>query len=76
MKRRNKAKAVKVWTVLAVTVLAMTACSGSGDKAQPASNQVGGGSANLSIMWWGPDARHQATLKALDIYTKQRPEIK
>ena len=24
---------------------------------------------NLSIMWWGPDARHEATLKALDEYT-------
>jgi multiple sugar transport system substrate-binding protein len=30
----------------------------------------------LSIMWWGPDARHEATLKALDIYTKQNPNVK
>lgn len=29
----------------------------------------------LSIMWWGPDARHEATLKALDIYTKQHPNV-
>lgn len=27
----------------------------------------------LGIMWWGPDARHQATLKALDIYSQQHP---
>ncbi|XEC96540.1 ABC transporter substrate-binding protein [Paenibacillus tarimensis] len=31
---------------------------------------------NMSIMWWGPDARHEATLAALDIYTKQHPHIK
>src|SRR5690554_4817584 len=30
---------------------------------------------NLSIMWWGPDARHEATLKALDEYTAQKPNV-
>jgi multiple sugar transport system substrate-binding protein len=29
----------------------------------------------LSIMWWGPDARHEATLKALDVYTAQNPNV-
>jgi multiple sugar transport system substrate-binding protein len=29
----------------------------------------------LSIMWWGPDARHEATLKALDVYTAQNPSV-
>jgi multiple sugar transport system substrate-binding protein len=29
----------------------------------------------LSIMWWGADARHEATLQALDIYTKQQPNV-
>ena len=29
------------------------------------------GSTNLSIMWWGSDARHEATQKVLDMYTKQ-----
>ncbi|MFC0212990.1 extracellular solute-binding protein [Paenibacillus chartarius] len=32
--------------------------------------------ANLKIMWWGPDARHQATLKALELYSQQKPNIK
>jgi len=27
----------------------------------------------LGIMWWGPDDRHEATLKALDLYSKQHP---
>lgn len=26
---------------------------------------------NLSIMWWGSDARHEATMKVLDQYTKK-----
>lgn len=30
---------------------------------------------SLSIMWWGPDARHEATLKALDVYTAQHPNV-
>ncbi len=30
---------------------------------------------NLSIMWWGPDARHEATLKVLDEYTAQNPSV-
>lgn len=29
----------------------------------------------LSIMWWGPDARHEATLKVLDVYTAQNPNV-
>ncbi|MBP3963959.1 ABC transporter substrate-binding protein [Paenibacillus lignilyticus] len=29
----------------------------------------------LSIMWWGPDARHEATKNALAIYTKQHAGV-
>jgi multiple sugar transport system substrate-binding protein len=29
----------------------------------------------LSMMWWGTDARHEATLKALDLYTAQNPNV-
>ncbi|HIW33251.1 MAG TPA: sugar ABC transporter substrate-binding protein [Candidatus Paenibacillus intestinavium] len=29
----------------------------------------------LTIMWWGPDTRHEATLKALEIYTKQHANV-
>jgi len=31
---------------------------------------------DLSIMWWGPDPRHEATVKALDLYTAEvKPNI-
>ncbi len=29
------------------------------------------GDKNLSIMWWGSDARHEATVKVLDMYTEK-----
>lgn len=29
------------------------------------------GDTNLTIMWWGSDARHEATQKVLDMYTEQ-----
>ena len=34
-----------------------------------------GSAVNLTIMWWGPDARHEATLKALDAYTAMNPQV-
>ncbi|MBW5444449.1 extracellular solute-binding protein [Cohnella sp. CFH 77786] len=50
--------------------------AGSGSSASPSGNAEKTGEAKkLGIMWWGPDARHEATLKALEIYTKQHPSI-
>ncbi len=48
-----------------------------GKESAPASNSQDNSTdpVKLSIMWWGPDARHEATLKALDIYTKQQPNV-
>ncbi|OMF38366.1 ABC transporter substrate-binding protein [Paenibacillus sp. FSL H8-0548] len=70
-------------------MLVLTACSGgsdnggkqtnSGEKStdKPASNndKKTGGDTTLSIMWWGTDARHEATKKALDIYTQQNANV-
>ena len=33
--------------------------------------QTASGDVNLSIMWWGSDARHEATQAVLDLYTAQ-----
>jgi len=83
---KRKGFIVLVAVMLALT-LALSACGGSksasntgssGSKS-PSSNasQSGGGSdaVNLSIMWWGADERHEATLAALDEYTKQFPNV-
>jgi len=55
---------------------APSASASASGSAQPSE---GGGKAadavKLGIMWWGPDDRHEATLKALDLYTKQHPGV-
>lgn len=67
--------------MMLAVVLVMTACSSgkSGGESSPAPSgsaaTSGNQTKNLSIMWWGPDPRHEATLKALEIYTKQNPGI-
>ena len=54
-------------------VLALAACSGKQGKETSGSKD---GKTNLSIMWWGPNERHEATLKALEIYSEQNQNIK
>ena len=67
--------------------LALTACGGGDNKknapsgsASPsgdgASSPAAGEAVELGVTWWGPDARHEATKAALDIYTKQNPNVK
>jgi len=74
--------------LLLALALVVTACGGgksndSGNTGATGGNGGGGGgggsntggTTELSIMWWGPDARHEATLAALDVYTKQNPNV-
>ncbi|WP_231571200.1 ABC transporter substrate-binding protein [Gordoniibacillus kamchatkensis] len=78
-------KAVSVVSLAAWMALA-AGCSSSGQSGSGASDAGAKSDAgdtgksnkavNLKMMWWGPDARHQATLKALDLYTKQNPNVK
>ncbi|MFB9279498.1 ABC transporter substrate-binding protein [Cohnella cellulosilytica] len=79
------------FTVLAgslAIMLALSACgsgknNNSSSSAAPSSSAPAGSSssgnaneaAKMSIMWWGADERHQATLAALDVYTKQNPNV-
>ncbi|GIQ67112.1 hypothetical protein PACILC2_56800 [Paenibacillus cisolokensis] len=69
------------WLVLAV-LLILSACSSgggnSGDESGGTSTgggEDGGKSRTLSIMWWGTDARHEATKQALELYTQQNPGV-
>ncbi|WP_199613986.1 ABC transporter substrate-binding protein [Paenibacillus alkalitolerans] len=45
-----------------------TASNGSSESANP--NPV-----KLRIMWWGSQSRHDATLKALELYTQKNPHV-
>jgi multiple sugar transport system substrate-binding protein len=50
-----------------------TAPSASNAKDTPAS--TGQTPVKLRILWWGSQARHDVTLKALDLYTKNHPNV-
>ncbi|WP_159886177.1 ABC transporter substrate-binding protein [Paenibacillus puerhi] len=77
-----KKKAKLLAAVLAATT-ALTACGGNGNNESQPSGSTGTGNnesaskeVTLRFSWWGNDARHQATLKAIDAYTKLNPNVK
>lgn len=62
--------------LLAALLLALSACSGgNGGNSSSSGDGAEGGKTTLGIMWWGTDARHEATKQALDIYGKQFPDV-
>ncbi|MFC0214021.1 extracellular solute-binding protein [Paenibacillus chartarius] len=75
-------------TTAGITVLASmlftSACGGgsAGGDGQAAGAGAGGAASTadkpvtLRFAWWGTDARHKATLAAIDLYMKQHPNIK
>lgn len=85
----SKGWSKSIGLMMLVLLLVLTACSSGGSNANKPANEgekstdkpsnegdKGAGAATtLSIMWWGPDARHEATKKALDIYTKQNANV-
>ena len=38
--------------------------------------EASGEQVELRVSWWGSDARHEATLKALDLFMEKHPDIK
>ncbi|QAY65390.1 ABC transporter substrate-binding protein [Paenibacillus protaetiae] len=69
-------------TIVLAASLAACGSNNSGNNSQasdaPAANDSGAASGQkvkLRIMWWGAEARHQATLNALDLYTKEHPNV-
>lgn len=56
------------------TTAATTAAGGEGSAT--AVQETGGKPVELRISWWGSDARHEATLKALDLFMEKHPNIK
>lgn len=66
--------------VLAITTSLFGACakkdnstaqSGNGTAAQAGTKNV-----SMRFSWWGDDARHKATLAALDAYSQKNPNVK
>ncbi|MGG1554157.1 ABC transporter substrate-binding protein [Paenibacillus ferrarius] len=77
---------LRTWGLLSMTAilaLSLSACgSGSGEKANDKAGAAPATAApqsttpvKLRIVWWGSQARHDATLKALDAYTKKHPNV-
>lgn len=88
MKKRTMSR---VTAVALGTVMLLTACGGgksaettaaakTTEKAAAAETQApaAGGDevVELRISWWGSDARHEATLEALDLFMEKNPNIK
>lgn len=70
--RKGKAWASGFTVISLASVMALSGCSSGADSGKQSEAKQ----ANLRIMWWGPDARHQATLKSLELYSQQNPNIK
>ncbi|TVY10752.1 ABC transporter substrate-binding protein [Paenibacillus cremeus] len=82
MKRWNRTALVMSSIVLA---LSATACSAGVKEEAKGGTSTGTGAAatttdskapvKLRILWWGSQPRHDATLKALEAYTKKNPNV-
>lgn len=81
----------KVWSVLLVSMMAFVAACGNsstttttgsqGSGSTTGSQQSEGGSnqgepVELRIMWWGSQARHEATLKVIELFEAKYPNVK
>jgi multiple sugar transport system substrate-binding protein len=68
-------------TIALLTVLVAAGCGSVGVKEEAKTdttdspNASKASSVKLRIMWWGSQARHDATLKILDLYTKKNPNV-
>ncbi len=56
----------------ATTAAGTTAATTTADNADEVTTEE----VNLRFLWWGTDARHQATLDTIDLYAKKYPNIK
>lgn len=67
---KSKKSFLVLFVILLALMAGLTACGTGG------SSGASGKSMNLSVMWEGPQPRHKATLKALDLYSKNHPNVK
>ncbi|GAA2225266.1 extracellular solute-binding protein [Promicromonospora sukumoe] len=62
--------------VLAGSALALSVgVAGCGIAPDPADAELSEGDVTLTMTWWGADARHQATLDAIELFEEKNPRI-
>ncbi|WP_248927832.1 ABC transporter substrate-binding protein [Paenibacillus hamazuiensis] len=79
----NKTRKVLAAALAVVVAGTLAACGVKEEEKPPAASPGAGNSSagsdkkpvKLRILWWGSQARHDATLKALDLYTKKNPHV-
>ncbi|MFD2611412.1 ABC transporter substrate-binding protein [Paenibacillus gansuensis] len=79
----KRIKGMKLTAVLLSSLLLGLSVSACGVKEEaapanaPGASEVSPGKTpvNLRILWWGSQPRHDATLKALEAYTKKNPHV-
>ncbi len=68
----------RIFSVVFVTLLLVTVLSGFSGVSQSDTqtfSPADAGNVTLRFAWWGSDARHEATLAAIDLYTELYPNI-
>ncbi|MEI7027066.1 ABC transporter substrate-binding protein [Paenibacillus sp. y28] len=73
---------VSFMVAMVMTIILLAACSPGGGSSETGANtgsaagESGSGQVELRMMWWGAQARHDATLKVIELFEKQNPNIK
>ncbi|GHV94363.1 sugar ABC transporter substrate-binding protein [Spirochaetia bacterium] len=65
----------KTWLLCLCLIIGHAALFAGGGK-QDSSTAKPGGPVTLRFSWWGGDERHQATLKMIELYQQQNPNVK
>ena len=61
----------KKLAILAVLLFAMVMVAACGNRSQSDPDEI-----HLRFMWWGGEARHEATLEVIDMFTEIHPHIR
>ncbi|TVY07998.1 ABC transporter substrate-binding protein [Paenibacillus cremeus] len=78
MKANTKAKVKMIGsTIVAASVLlSAVACGPAQEKSAESKDAAAPKQVNLRFVWWGGDARHKATIEAIEKYQKLNPNVK
>jgi multiple sugar transport system substrate-binding protein len=60
----------RLWLLALILIIPFTQATGAGQRGR------GDGQIELRISWWGNEARHNATLDALDVFMRRHPHIR